>query len=120
MKSGIVKAYASSQAGRAKLTLKNETDSPLKITAIAAGIDGSNTSVMLLPESIELPKDGGGNVRVVDVTEGLLKLFTQPQSEQQATIFVRLHITPSPVSQPQPGTYSVRLVNGSFVEFGAA
>lgn len=109
----IIRALASTASKRAVLEFLNDWDREVSIErALAASEGEAGTQVNLLAAPLMVrPR----KPESVDVTAVLGCLFG---SNKVLNLSIQLVLNPEPPTQPQPGHYGARFVNGECVYFG--
>lgn len=110
----IVKASPSVQSGKAFLELSNGYHQPVTVKDVFAA-KGAGSLTPLLNEPKQLSP---GETQRLDVTEPLLPLFQQENSEaQDKMLHILFTLEPEPPDQPAPSRSLLRFNQGNFTEF---
>ena len=110
----IVKASPSVQSGKAFLELSNGYHQPVTVKDVFAA-KGAGSLTPLLTEPKQLSP---GETQRLDVTESLLPLFQQENSEaQDKLLHILFTLEPEPPDQPAPSRSLLRFDQGGFTEF---
>jgi hypothetical protein len=110
----IVQASPSVQSGKAFLELSNGYHQPVTVKDVFAA-KGAGSLTPLLTEPKQLSP---GETQRLDVTELLLPLFQQENSEaQDKLLHILFTLEPEPPDQPAPSRSLLRFAQGNFTEF---